>query len=236
MVMTINTNRVVIVTLLGVLAGCVDSEPDRPKVLVCNPRQPTVDDVQFLRARLSQARSAVWSLPESEQGRVLALIAKADMAVNRFEAKARRGGCGQGKTGLLLLAGAATVADDVTVVGVANDVLLPIIAIGLIAEAMRNTSPAPPAELQDSWLGVISSMEAVGKAAESVRASRRVSPMPPDNDCRSHVNACLLTRLGAKNSGGAGRSICEVCLRICEGQGKWPVRTGHGKDCRWWLH
>lgn len=90
---------VMVAMIVGVLAGCVDSDPVRPKALVCNPRTPTADDVQWLRARIDLARSAVWSLRAADQGRMLALIERADRAVNRFEAKARRGGCGSGVRG-----------------------------------------------------------------------------------------------------------------------------------------
>jgi hypothetical protein len=230
---------IVVVAVACGVAGCVEEDSYRSrkrsqKHLICNPRSPTEEDVQWLRARTARARSAVWSLPKSKQGRVLALIERADRAINRFEYLARKGGCRRKGQGFFYVAGAAVVADDTTGIGAADDVLLPLFALGLVATKLTTEAPAPPAELEQSWIAVISSLEAVGKAAESVRASRRVSPMPPDDDCVAHVRECMASPLSKKRGGKHGRSVCVDCVEICRRQGSWPGKTWDGKDCRWW--
>lgn len=65
------------------------------------------------------------------------------------------------------MVGAALIADDASGVGVADDVLVPLVALALIAERLLKR-PIDDARLDRAWNDVVSSLMAVGQAARQV--------------------------------------------------------------------
>jgi hypothetical protein len=171
---------------------------------------PTDADLAAIRGRLHAAQAALRDLPPEERGRMSQALASAEVALARYEHLASQGAVRQRRTGQIYMAGSFVVANDATGVGAADDWVIPFLILGLIATHLTTEAPAPPADLTQAWGDVIAGLDAVGKAAEGIRAgSRRVSPMPPMDNCTVHLQECLGTPLGDKNSGGKwGRSVC----------------------------
>lgn len=196
---------------------------------------PTAADLAEIRGRIQAAEAAVSDLPPQDRAPMRQAISRAKSTLQDYERLAAKGATRQRRVGQIYVAGAVIVADDVSGLGAADDVLLPFLALGLLATHLITEAPAPPADLAQAWGDVIAGLDAVGKAAEGIRAGQRVSPMPPMDNCTAHLQECLGTSLGDTHSGGTwGRSICRDCFDVCRGARHWPSATGHGKDCQWW--
>ena len=199
---------------------------------------PTDADLAAIWGRLHAAQAALPDLPPEERERMRQALARAEVALARYEHLAAQGAVRQRRTGQIYMAGSFVVANDASGIGAADDWVIPFLILGLIATHLTTEAPAPPADLTQGWAEVIAGLNAVGKAAEGIRAGQRVSPMPPMDNCVSHLGMCLETPLGRPHSGGRwGHSICVDCNEICRRSPTgWPASTGDGKDCRWWLH
>lgn len=200
---------------------------------------PTAADLAEIRGRIQAAEAAISELSPQDRTSMRQAITRAKSALERYERLASQGATRQRRAGQIYVAGAVVVADDVSGLGAADDVLLPFLALGLIATHLVTEAPAPPADLAQAWGDVIASLDAIGKTAEAIRtAGQRVSPIPPMDHCIAHLGMCLETPLGRPHSGGRwGHSICVDCNEICRRSPTgWPASTGDGKDCRWWLH
>lgn len=78
----------------------------------------------------------------------------------------------------LAAAGATLVADDLTGVGVANDFLLPVVGLGLLATQLLTQAPAPETEVDKAWRGVLAEMQAAAQTARQVSQSSSYIPPP----------------------------------------------------------
>lgn len=225
------TKLIMMAAALCLLVSCAGEHSHRPQYVTCGDPAPSDDDVELLRWHVERARRALPGLPALEREDMAQRIRRAEDALDRLDRALGTGSwCTKGK-GYLFVAGAAVVADDATGVGAVDDIALPFLAVAALALHLMTEAPAPPAELQIAWGGVVGALDAIGRRAETLKSS----PPIPLTNCVEHVGACLETPLGAKNSGGSwGSSICHDCLRLCESRGTWPFATGAGKDCSWW--
>jgi hypothetical protein len=78
----------------------------------------------------------------------------------------------------LAVAGTTLVADDVSGAGVADDVLLPVVGLGLLATRLLTQAPASEAEGDKAWREVLAEMQATAQAARQVSASSSYIPPP----------------------------------------------------------
>lgn len=90
------------------------------------------------------------------------------------------------------------------------------------------------------WRGVATAVEVV--TAESLvilGGLALVLTMEGDHpraDCADEFVKCTDSRLGSQSGSVYGESRCRTCMRLCEGTGRWPFRTGDGKPCDYWNH
>lgn len=136
----------------------------------------STDAVAAIRSKLASARKALTdkgkSLDEQERRSLDEALTQAEGALRRYEELARRGSARKEAMAPLLIAGGGILADDVTGVGVADDVLLPFIALGAVVAYIGTHASASDAELNNAWQAVLDKLTATGQVAERV-ASRR---------------------------------------------------------------
>jgi hypothetical protein len=197
------------------------------------PEPPTDSDLAELRARVDAAASALRDLPVAHRQQLEAAVAQAATSLRRLEDLSRKGARRKKATGLLYMAGVATIANDPTGIGLADNVLLPFIGLGILATYLAMEAPAPPRELTQAWEEVIGRLDAVGKAAEAIRAERL--PDVPRSDCIANYVRCQES--GLSRIKYSGQSQCHICLDACKRVGAWPDSWAGGTmDCRWWMH
>jgi hypothetical protein len=82
-------------------------------------------------------------------------------ALDRYRAARFKKGTRAGTLGMMGAAAAAIVADDATVIGVADDPLLIPLALGAIAMVIRSHAPSVRDELSSAWLELGQRIEAL---------------------------------------------------------------------------
>jgi hypothetical protein len=141
-----------------------------------NAQKGSSDAVAVVRSKLASARRALKdkgkSLDDSERRSLDEALTQAENALKRYEELARRGNARKEAMAPLLIAGGGILADDATGVGVADDVLLPFIALGAVVAYVSTQASASDAELNNAWKAVRDKLTATGQVAERV-ASRR---------------------------------------------------------------
>lgn len=139
--------------VLIVLLCAVEVRADEQK-----PARPTAEDLAAVRDRIDQARqaaAAAGSLPPASRDLLRSRIDAAAAALSRYEQLTTKAGPSR-VTGLLFMAGAGLVADDVSGVGVADDALLPLVALALIADRLLRR-PIDDLRLGRAWNDVLAS-------------------------------------------------------------------------------
>jgi hypothetical protein len=198
---------------------------------------PTQGDLDAIRDRLQKARQAARSLTAEHRDTVLEKIKTAEGALKNYERLQLHAERRKKTRDLLWMAGGVTLADDASGAGVADDVLLPIIALAAVAHHLLTQPAVKDVELGAAWNELMQSLAAAGEAARVVAGSLSFAATRPGRkNCEENLKRCLETRLGARNSGGkSGRSICADCFQACKGELKaWPDSTNYGADCQWW--
>ena len=137
----------------------------------------STDAVAAVRSKLASARKALTdkgkSLDEQERRSLDEALTQAENALKRYEDLARRGNARKEAMAPLVIAGGGILADDATGVGVADDVLLPFIALGAVVAYVRTRASASDAELNSAWQAVLDKLTATSQAAERVAARRK---------------------------------------------------------------
>lgn len=221
--------RVAALFLLVVSAGCGGANGNGWDSKY-TPEPPTDSDIQELRGRVQAARDALRHVPAERRPKLEAAVAQAEASLGRFESLSRKGARRKKATGFLYMAGAATIANDPSGVGLADNVLVPFIILGIIATHLATDAPAPPRELAQAWDDVIRSLEAVGAAAAATSAIH-----VDRSDCIENYVQCQESELARVKSGG--RSQCQACLDIRKQDGWWPDSvSGDSMECRWWIY
>lgn len=137
---------------------------------------PATKDVDAIHLRLVQARAKLlrpdFGLTPAEQDILLMKLAKAETALQNYERLSQRGRVRHAATAPLYVAGSGLVADDLTGVGTADDVLLPLIALGVLATSLLTQRPALPGELDIAWRDTLAALDAVSQAATLMSANK----------------------------------------------------------------
>lgn len=143
---------------------------------------PSEDELQEVQKQLARARAVLEHpdvLLEEVHARALSSgLEKTEAALQRYLELSNRG---KKRTRLMVplaAAGATLVADDVTGVGVANDFLLPVVGLGLLATQLLTQAPAPETEVDKVWREVLAEMQATAQIAREVSASSSYIPPP----------------------------------------------------------
>jgi hypothetical protein len=155
------------------------------------PRQPpTQGDIHAVRQRLEHARRALDKpdkrLDETKRRQLLLRLQAVESSLVRYEKLHTRGGAQEAKTLPLYAAGAALVADDITGVGVADDVLLPFIGLGILWVSLTSHPPAVPAELERAWAEIMTALEELGHTGNFAGA-----PWLGENQGTQHLSRLL---------------------------------------------
>lgn len=123
-------------------------------------------------------------------------------------------------------AAAVTSQADSPLPGPADIAAVGVIVIGLV-----------DAGLLDGYL-IKSVGTLIGAAGEAAIPGPVPAEVPGNrNDCRAHITKCLETSSSRGRPGSGshpGQSVCGACFELCTGLGRWPDKTGDGKDCHWW--
>jgi hypothetical protein len=135
---------------------------------------PTPADIAAVRAKLAAARALLADksapLDDNERKQLEATIVNAELALRSYDDLA---GQGQSRTAMmapLALAGGGIAADDVTGVGVADDPLLILVGIGMLATLLLTRAPASDQQLAQSWSNVITNLVTVAAAGTTLVA------------------------------------------------------------------
>lgn len=127
-----------------------------------------------LHDRLDAMRQQVRQNPdlEDEQRTLLeSRLAEVDSALKRFEQAVAKEEEATHFAPPFVIAGTALVADDVTGVGAADDVLVPIVALAAVIDGLRNRGP-PALELQASMGRLDAAIGAAVQAGQAVLMSQ----------------------------------------------------------------
>lgn len=127
-------------------------------------------DVAIVRRRLAAGRAILAdknaNLDATERAQLEAAIASAEAALRSYEGLSAQGQTQTAMMGGLALAGGGIVADDATGVGVADDPLLIIVGLGMLATWLLTRSPPSDAQLQGAWSSLVDAIKAVATAGE----------------------------------------------------------------------
>ncbi len=152
--------------LIGLMAHCTALAQEQP-----------VDAHVALRDKLAKARKGLTehgsTLEQEDRKSLDAALTKAERALSHYEQIVKRGDSRKSAMAPLLVAGGGLIADDATGVGVADDVLIPFVALGIIAVYIGTQSPATDAEISEAWRQVIDRSKDVADVARRIVAERR---------------------------------------------------------------
>ena len=136
---------------------------------------PRPEDLQALRQRLAQGREALkrsaTELEKADHALLSSQLTATEDALKRFvelenqQAKKNRLPPLYATVGVL-------VADDATVVGAADDLLLPFVGLAILVTHFAVMNAPTTAELETAWAEVVSRVQELSRAAE-VASSRR---------------------------------------------------------------
>jgi hypothetical protein len=183
---------------------------------------PTQADINRAMSELNQAKALVTNpdapLLDDERSQLKASIATAEANLSAYIDKANQGSTQQAAMTPLLAAGGVVIGDDATVIGVADDWLLPVIGLGLLATYLFTRSPASNQELAQSWSQVTSSIKAAAAAGTGLIALKINGERIRGNTQRLAEHLARLLRL--TNVGG-----------VPSGE---PPSPNNDNDPHWW--
>lgn len=132
---------------------------------------PSRVDVEVVREKIRNARaslSRIAGLEDADRQLLRAQIDDAADRLGRYEKLARRSERYAKNRDGMLLAGVALVGDDVSAVGVADDALLAVVAVGLLGNYLFSRGAVGEPELRQSWMEAIDALRAVGATTRSL--------------------------------------------------------------------
>lgn len=112
-------------------------------------------------------------LEEEQRSHLEASIADIDKALAGLEEVARKGGERRKRLDSIFAAAAAVAADDVTGIGAADDVLLPILGLAALTAHLRTEAPASEAEFRAALERLDGALEAAVRAGHTVRMAQQ---------------------------------------------------------------
>ncbi len=138
---------------------------------------PRPEDVAALRTQLSTSRAAlkqadVDGLDPADRELLSAQLSAAEDALKRFVALENKQAKKNRLPPLYALAG-TLAADDVTGVGAADDVLLPIVGLAILVTHFAAMNAPTTAEVEGAWAEVVTRVEALSRTATEASARRK---------------------------------------------------------------
>jgi len=114
--------------------------------------------------------SDVPSLDAEQQQRLSGALAEAEEATVRYHRLLTRGNARKAALAPLAVAAGGVALDDVTGVGVGDDVLLPFIGLAMLVAYCQTHAPARDSELAAAWQDVVARLEALARVVDQIRA------------------------------------------------------------------
>ena len=137
---------------------------------------PKPEDVKQLQDRLAASRRALersgTTLEETERKQLLAKLSSAEQSLTRFVNASNQHAKRKGLAPLYAIGG-ALVVDDVTGVGTADDLLLPIVGLAILVAHVATKPEPSTAELDRAWAEVSARVQELSQAAEQIRSKRK---------------------------------------------------------------
>jgi hypothetical protein len=123
------------------------------------------------QARISQLQREVRQnrdLDDEQRALLESKLAKVEQALAQVEAVTGQGTERRKRMDSLMTASTAVVANDITGVGAADNVLIPILGLAAIATWLQTSSPAPDADVDEAWNRLRDALDAAVKAGQTV--------------------------------------------------------------------
>lgn len=163
------------------------------------------------------------TLPEVHEIRLRAAISATRAALSTYQLIRGRGATRGAIMAPLRLSAAGILADDVTVIGVGDNVLLIPIALAAITTYAITDARASASELGQAWNQVLNQSGELGKAVSAAMAAAAVGT-------RQH---CIDLYVDCQQTAVRGFPLerCFACMELCTGSGeyRWPDRD----DCKY---
>lgn len=164
---------------------------------------PSQADIDILRVRLEAARQAVVTaqktLPENKRRELHAAIDRADQALHAYELAWHTSTRSRANNKPLYFAGIALFADDSTLVGAVDDVLIPIVALVILIEHLRNQPHVPSQKLARAWRVVVQRLNEIMAEVDGLQ----MSPYHPSPETLTGFPEAV--RVRPKTASGAGK-------------------------------
>ena len=134
----------------------------------------TIDDVAAIEARLAVARQAVARANQLDRPILEPQVIATEQALFQYKQLASQGGARKKAATPLWVAGGIILGDDVTGIGVADDPLLLVVALGLAATYIITTAPPGQTQLDEAWGKVLYNAVATADNALTLAVRRAV--------------------------------------------------------------
>lgn len=209
--------------------------------LELNDEPNRVELTDDLRDYARQARANLARMTAEQRADIEPLLADHESAVARFDRLMAMGQTRRAVLSPLVGMGAYMVLNDSTGVGVADDVLLPFIALGLVAGKMATSPPASGGALLRAYDQVRSTAEAVSQKIEEIQnygvAEAQGTEAQGITEARSESQAmpgtrehCIAMYVDCKQNASRGFDLrrCQPCMDLCLGSDDftWPRTAG----------
>ena len=175
-----------------------------------------------LRLHVRNARSKLPLLPPEKRAIIEPLLVIHEQAIRAYDRLMAKGQTRRAAYAPLLGAGAYVMADDVTGVGVADDVALPFLAIGAVVVAAATSAPASNKALRSALDKIRDSGQDLSIVFSRVDESSE--PIAPPGTRQHCIDTYVDCQLNARR--GYRRGGCQTCMDWCTGQGfVWPEKN-----------
>ncbi len=137
---------------------------------------PKPEDVKALRTQLAASRAALRDsgaqLEETDRELLSARLSAAEDALKRF-VESENQHAKKNRLPPLYAAAGVLAADDATVVGAVDDVLLPFLGLAILVTHVAVMNAPTSAELETAWSDVVSRVEALSESAQKMSSRRK---------------------------------------------------------------
>ena len=177
-----------------------------------------------LREYAREARANLALLPEEQRRVVAPVLARHERAIARYDELLAQGDTRRTVQAPMVVAGAYFVGNDATGVGVADDVLLPFVALGVLATHLATDPPASSQALREGYQAVMLSAQVVRDVMERLQALGVTAAMSiAEVGTRQHcIDRYVDCQQNARK--GFNRDLCQGCMDKCivSDRFEWP--------------
>ena len=158
-------------------------------------------DVCRIMAEISTAKGLLDAntspLTDEERAQLSLLIGQAEQSLASFVELQNQGAARVAGMAPLALAGGVIIADDATVVGIADDPLLILVGMGMLAVWMATAGPASNRELQHGWEALTATIERMVLMGTTLVALRLKGEQLRGNTKQLAIHLARLLALGS---------------------------------------